>query len=252
MSRSSWDNVRPECADDEIIVITSEDGSEPDDDGAGNSSYQTMLFQHAVNPSRDLDILCAMVTSQRGLDTNTRAYADEIYMVGSEAAEKIRQIVESGDRRSNADEMLAYNEETFAEAVDALFHRVYPQSQRSAIIRDVARVISVLTTKVPLNPRHVADSVSAALRLVSHYRKNSRYLGEKLAASESELSHTRGELSVISGRLQDILATNQSLFDNLTETQSCLTETQSRLSVVKSDAKHMYQKLREEGIDPLR
>jgi hypothetical protein len=150
MSRSSWDNVRPECADDEIIVITSEDGSEPDDDGAGNSSYQTMLFQHAVNPSRDLDILCAMVPSQRGLDTNTRAYADEIYMVGSEAAEKIRQIVESGDRGSNADEMLAYNEETFAEAVDALFHRVYPQSQRSAIIRDVARVISVLTTKVPL------------------------------------------------------------------------------------------------------
>lgn len=101
------------------------------------------------------------------------------------------------------------------------------------------------------SPRQVAGTVSAALRLISHYRKNSRYLGEKLAESESELSHTRGELSMLSGKLQDILATNRSLSHDLTETQSWLTETQSRLSVVKSDAKYMYQKLRDEGIDPL-
>lgn len=81
---------------------------------------------------------------------NTRSYANEIYVVGSEAAEKIRQIVESGDRDADAAEMLAYNEDTYAEAVDTLSRRVYAQSPRSDLVRDVARVLSILTTKVPL------------------------------------------------------------------------------------------------------
>lgn len=150
MSRESWENVHPSSADDEIIVTVSEDGSDPDEEPAANRSNQTMLFQHSIDPGRDLDILCALVTSQRSLDADTRSYANEIYVVGSEAARNIRQIVGSGARGSNVAEIIAYNEETYAEAVDALFNRVYSTSQRSDIIRDVARAVSMLTMTVPL------------------------------------------------------------------------------------------------------
>jgi hypothetical protein len=95
----------------------------------------------------------------------------------------------------------------------------------------------------------VSSPGAAADRLQSPTRRRQRQRCTALSQSlQEELALSGGK----AGCERVGAFTHQSLFDNLTETQSCLMETQSRLSVVKSDAKHMYQKLRDEGIDPLR
>jgi hypothetical protein len=63
-------------------------------------------------------------------------------------------------------------------------------------------------------------------------------LGEKLMASESELSKIRREL-------HDTQAANQDLYDGLVQSENSL-------SIIKSDASYMYRQLRDRGIDPLR